>query len=243
MDIYTLAQRPDLRDGMLELTRAWPGFMLHDVVADLYYANLDAWSEHALMGVVEGTVVARGFSVAFAMGGEARRAPPADGWDGVIRWSYLDGLAQRPPTHVSALEIAVLPEARGRGLSTAMVRGMIDNARRLGFRRLLAPVRPSAKHLEPDTPMEEYVRRRRPDGLPEDAWMRVHARLGAVTLGVCPTSMVITGTLAQWRDWTGLAFDASGRVHVPGALSAVHVDAAQDHAVYVEPNVWMEHRW
>jgi len=30
---------------------------------------------------------------------------------------------------------------------------------------------------------------------------------------------------------------------VPGALVPVHVDLVQDHAVYVEPNVWMVHRW
>lgn len=59
---------------------------------------------------------------------------------------------------------------------------------------------------------------------------------------VCPTSMTISGTLAQWRRWTGLAFDASGPVTVPGALVPAHVDVDQDHAVYVEPNVWMHHR-
>jgi hypothetical protein len=124
-----------------------------------------------------------------------------------------------------------------------MVRAMIDNVARLGFRQLLAPVRPSAKHLEPATPIEEYVRRTRSDGLPEDPWMRVHARLGADIIRVCPTSMVIPGTLEEWREWTGLAFDADGLIEVPGALVPVHVDLAQNHAVYVEPNVWMEHRW
>ena len=228
---------------MWALTRAWPSFMLNDVVADLYYANLDAWSEHALLGVIDDEVVARGFSVAFAMGGEGRPGPPADGWDGVIRWSWLDGKADRTPTHASALEVAIAPEWRGQGLSTVMVTAMIENVRRLGFDQLLAPVRPSGKHLEPDTPMEEYAARVRPDGLPEDSWMRVHARLGAVTLAVCPTSMVVVGTLTQWREWTGLAFDVSGRVHVPGALARVHVDVEQDQAVYVEANVWMEHRW
>ncbi len=243
MDIYTLAARPDLESGMWALSRAWPTFMLHDLVSDLYYGNIDAWSEHALLGVIEGEVVARGFSVAFAMGGEDRPAPPTDGWDGVIRWSYLDALVGRTPTHTSAIEVSIAPEWRGRGLSTAMVRGMVENVRRLGFGQLLAPVRPSAKHLEPDTPMDTYVRRTRPDGLPEDSWLRVHARLGAVTLDVCPTSMVVAGTLEEWRNWTGLEFGESGRVHVPGALVPVHVDADQNQAVYVEPNVWMEHRW
>jgi GNAT superfamily N-acetyltransferase len=243
VDIVTLAERPDLETGMWELTRAWPAFMLNDLVADLYYANLDVWAEHALLCVVDGAVVARGFSVAFALGGADRTGLPSDGWDGVVRWSYLDRVAGRDPTHASALEVTIAPEARGQGLSTAIVSAMIGNVRRLGFDQLFAPVRPSSKHLEPDTPMEEYIARTRLDGLPEDPWMRVHARLGAVTLAVCPTSMVIAGTLAEWREWTGLEFATSGPQHVPGALVPVHVDGAQNHAVYVEPNVWMEHRW
>ena len=47
--------------------------------------------------------------------------------------------------------------------------------------------------------------------------------------------MVIVGTLAEWREWTGLLFERSGIAIVPGALSPVHVSLEQDHAVYVEP--------
>ena len=49
------------------------------------------------------------------------------------------------------------------------------------------------------------------------------------------------GSLAQWREWTGLPFDRTGDVIVPGALVPVHCDAEHDHAVYVEPNVWVKH--
>ena len=53
--------------------------------------------------------------------------------------------------------------------------------------------------------------------------------------------MTIPGTLAQWREWTGLAFDVDGSVEVEGGLAPIHVDLANDHAVYVEPNVWVHH--
>ena len=68
------------------------------------------------------------------------------------------------------------------------------------------------------------------DGLTDGGWDRVAAQ-----------AMTITGSLAQWREWTGLAFDASGFVAVPGALVPVHVSVEHDHAVYVEPNVWIRH--
>jgi hypothetical protein len=86
-------------------------------------------------------------------------------------------------------------------------------------------------------PIAYYIARRRPDGLPFDPWLRVHERLGAHIVKIAPTSMTISGTLAGWRDWTGLPCD----VVVPGALVTVHASVEQDHAVYVEPNVWMQH--
>jgi hypothetical protein len=53
--------------------------------------------------------------------------------------------------------------------------------------------------------------------------------------------MVVAGTLAEWRQWTGDPFDQTGPTHVAGALVPVHVDVAHDHAVYAEPNVWVRH--
>jgi hypothetical protein len=66
-------------------------------------------------------------------------------------------------------------------------------------------------------------------------------RAGGRVAKVCPASMVVPGTQAQWREWTGLPFDRDGVVTVPGALTPVHVSPAHDHAVYVEPNVWVRH--
>ena len=53
--------------------------------------------------------------------------------------------------------------------------------------------------------------------------------------------MVMPGSLAQWRAWTGLPFDTDGDVIVPGALVPIKCDATHDYAVYVEPNVWVRH--
>ena len=50
------------------------------------------------------------------------------------------------------------------------------------------------------------------------------------------------GTVAEWSEWTGLRFERSGDYVVPGALSPIHVSCEQDHAVYVEPNLWVHHR-
>lgn len=244
--IASVAERPDLA-GHLPMPDLWPEFMKHDPIGDLYYARArTTYPEFVVLAFDASDLsvpVAKSYSVPFAMGGDSGRdALPEDGWDGVIRWAWLDELAGREPTHVSALEVVVRSDLRGTGLASVMLEAKRQNAARLGFTDLVAPVRPNAKHLEPHTPMSEYAYRTRDDGLPVDPWIRLHVRAGGTIEGVCPRSMTIPGTLAQWRTWTGLPFDESGDVEVPFALNPVHVDAEHDHAVYVEPNVWLHHR-
>jgi len=89
--------------------------------------------------------------------------------------------------------------------------------------------------------MEEYLGWRRADGQLFDPWLRVHERLGGEILGVCPGSLVVEGTVAEWEEWTSMAFPDSGSYVVGGALVPVEIDCGKDVGRYVEPNVWMRH--
>lgn len=242
-EVVRLVDRPDLTAGFWELTDLWPAFLLEDPIADLYFGQLDRHADHVLLAVDgDGQVLARALGVPFAMSEDVGRPElPPNGWDGVIRWSWLDQLADRAPTHLSALEITVAPHARGSGLADRLLEALRDTARHRGLRGYVAPVRPSRRHLEPEVDMRSYVARTRDDGLPEDPWLRLHVRAGGRIVSVCPTSMTIAGTMAQWRTWTGHPFDADGPTQIDGALAPVHVDRFNDHAVYVEPNVWVTH--
>jgi GNAT superfamily N-acetyltransferase len=249
--VFTLAERPDLRAQLFsaEFQSGLPEFMRHDPTATLYFndGNLDRYVDFALAAVDRerpDRAIARAFSVPFAFrDGSAERAElPEDGWDGVIRWASRAGAARRPPNAVSALEINVLAPYRGRGIAQLMLAAMQENTRARGFADLYAPLRPSDKDLEPLTPFADYIVRRRGDGLPYDSWVRTHVRVGATIVRVAPCSMVIAGTLAEWSGWTGMAFAESGPAIVPGALSPVHVSIEQNHAVYIEPNLWIHHR-
>lgn len=244
--IVSLAERPDLTDKIWEFDGLWPVFMQQDPLADLFYSRATTtYAAHTLLAYVAGDLdhpVARSCSVPFAMGESiGRPALPDDGWDGVIRWAWLDQLAGREPTHVSALEVAIRPDLRGTGLASVMLEAKRQNAIQLGFGDLFAPVRPSLKTAEPHTPMQEYAARVRADGLPEDPWLRLHVRAGGTIEKVCPRAMTISGTLTEWRTWTGLPFDTTGDVEVPFALNPVHASLEHDHAVYVEPGVWVHH--
>jgi GNAT superfamily N-acetyltransferase len=251
LTVSTFAQRPDLLSKVFgpEIQSAVPEFMRHDPTGGLYYRDeaLEFFREFGLVAVDPadpGQPVARAFSVPFAFrdGTEGREELPGGGWDAVIRWADADRRAERHRTAVSALEIMVAPRLQRRGISRLMLAAMRDNARRLGFVDLYAPLRPTEKHLEPLTPFADYVARQRKDGLPYDSWIRTHVLAGARIVEVAPYSMVISGTIAEWTAWTGLPFGGSGPAIVPGALSPVHVSLEQVYAVYVEPNLWVHHR-
>jgi GNAT superfamily N-acetyltransferase len=243
--VASIAERPDLTPMLDRFPDAWPEFMYHDPISSLYYDFVVSdYPEYCLVAVdpVTGEPVAKACTVPFSRPGGAGADLPPDGYDAAILSSARDRLAGRTGNLIAAIEVAVRPERRGAGVSATMVAAVRRNAQRLGHSDLLVPVRPNAKHEHPDVPMAEYVRWARPDGLPADPWLRVHARAGGRMVGIAARSMVITGTLAEWRTWTGLPFDAPGPVRVPGALVPVHCDVEAGVAVYVEPNVWVRHK-
>lgn len=240
LQISVLAERPELAAGLWDMPNSWPEFMRHDPIGGLYYAHVETrFAEFVLVAQDDaGEVVAGAYSVPFVLGDDAL---PDNGWDFVIRNGLMASLRGQEPDAISAVEIAVRPDRQGTGLSGRMLAAMRENAARRGFARLLAPVRPNGK-ADPDEPMSAYAARVRDDGLPVDPWLRVHVRAGGRIEKVAPRSMVIPGTVEEWREWTGLPFDRTGPVHVPHALAPVHCDVEHGVATYVEPNVWVVHR-
>ncbi|MEV7612985.1 N-acetyltransferase [Streptomyces sp. NPDC089799] len=240
--ITTIADRPELTDRLWDMADSWPKFSLEDPVSYLLYGRMvKELPEYVFIATEGDTVVARAFSVPFALHAEGRGELPARGWDQVLLWAFADLRHDRAPDTVSAIEISVAADRQGRGLSGRMLAAMRENARSHGFAEVVAPVRPNRKSAEPDASIHEYAYRTREDGLPHDPWLRVHVRAGGVIDSVAPASMTISGSLAEWRSWTGLPFDRPGPVHVPGALVPVDCDPEQGFAVYVEPNVWVRH--
>ncbi|MBY0338266.1 MAG: hypothetical protein K2X11_16745 [Acetobacteraceae bacterium] len=248
LDLVSLRERPGLEGEVFgaSLQSLWPRFMMHDPVADLFFAAPHfARHRDTAFAILApgGAVVGRAFAVAFAWDGvPGREALPDTGWDGVIRWAHEDGAMGRAPDALSALEILLRPEWRGRGAARVVLDALRRRCAALGLARMVAPVRPTRKAAEPWTPMAAYASRTRGDGLPADPWLRLHVEAGGRIGRVAPLSMTIGGTLADWRGWTGLPFDATGPVIVPGALAPVHASVEQDHAVYVEANVWVRHQ-
>ena len=240
LTISVLADRPDLVEPLWDMPNSWPEFMRHDPIGGLFYGNVERrFAEFVLVAQDDaGEVVAAAYSIPFVLGDDDL---PVHGWDFVIRNGLLASVRGQRPDAISAVEIAVRPDRQGTGLSAQMLAAMRANAARHGFAELVAPVRPNGK-ADAHEPMATYAFRVREDGLPVDPWLRVHVRAGGRIEKVAPRSMVIPGTLDEWREWTGLPFDQSGPVVVPHALVPVHCDTEHGVATYVEPNVWVVHR-
>jgi len=236
----TTDQRPDLPG--VPSRDVWPEYNLHgDVVNALWHRLFEevphlqsvGWDDTADEVLVEANTVACVWD-----GTDADLGP---GIDAMLQRAFDDLSAGRPPTTLCALAAQIVPTARSRGLAAEALRQMRRVAAAHGLTTLIAPVRPSAKEHHPLTTIDDYVTWHRDDGLPFDPWMRVHARIGARMGPVAPRSMRITGTVAEWESWTGLALPASGTYVFPRGLAPLEVDREADRCTYWEPNVWYIH--
>jgi GNAT superfamily N-acetyltransferase len=240
--LVTLAERPDLRDLLDDHNgAAWPEFMLQNPVAGRLWHHLDedlgAWQ--FLVLDAEDRIVVGGNSAPLDWDGTDDGLPA--GWDDQFERTIAGLRAGVVPNTLGALQVVVAPDHQGEGLAGRMVGVFRQRARASGFRSLIACVRPTEKHRHPLVPIAAYAAWTRADGLPYDAWIRLHVRLGARVARPAPESMTITGTVAEWEHWTGLTFGESGPRIVPFATNPVVVDHEADRVVYHDANVWVVH--
>ena len=242
--IITPKDLPDYRDRAGDISDAsWPEFMRHDPIANENWHELfDRFEDYqfAMLDTESNRMAAMGNSLPFHWDQPLEELPER-GWD----WVFLKAIEGHKngvaPNIQSAIQIAIHPDYQGQGLSMKMVKAMGAIGRSKGFKHLVAPVRPNQKSIYPLISIDDYICWTNDEGLPFDAWLRVHARAGARIIKPCHEAMTIGGTRAQWERWTGLKFPQSGGYYIPGALNPMQMNVEKDEGVYVEPNVWMVH--
>jgi hypothetical protein len=242
--IITPNDRPDYRKLANEIADAsWPEFMMHDPIADENWHDLfDRFSEYqfAMWDTKKNCMAAMGNSLPFCWDKPLADLPEA-GWD----WAFVQAIEDHKngvtPNIQSAIQIDIHPNYQGQGLSIKMVQAMAAIGKSKDFQYLVAPVRPNQKSKYPLASIDDYIGWKNDEGLPFDAWLRVHARAGARIIKPCHEAMTIRGTRADWEQWTGLKFPQSGKYYVEGALNPMEMNIEKDEGVYVEPNVWMVH--
>jgi GNAT superfamily N-acetyltransferase len=185
--------------------------------------------------------------------------PVATGWGVPIAWdgrledlpeSFAEILRRAVALHEAGAAAdtfvicggVVHPARKGTGVASALVEALRDTGTRSGLVRVLAPVRPTRKHLYPLASIASYAAWVREDGLPLDPWLRLHVRLGGRVIATAPAAQTMSGTVAQWEHWTGLALPESGTYVISQGMDVLRVDRGADEGVYVEPNIWVQHR-
>jgi hypothetical protein len=235
---------PDYRDRAGDIGEAsWPEFMMHDLVANENWHELfDRFSEYqfAMLDTETERMAAMGNSLPFHWDHPLEELPEG-GWDWVFLKAVEDQQNGVEPNIQSAIQIAIHPDYRSRRLSTGMVKAMRAIGQSRAFKYLVAPVRPNQKSKYPLISIDDYIKWTDGEGLPFDAWLRVHARLGARIIKPCHEAMKIHGTRAEWEEWTGMKFPQSGTYFIPGALNPMEMDIEKDEGIYIEPNVWVVH--
>lgn len=241
LSLHTFAERPDLAERRTR-TGIWPEYNVHGDVTFWcwrFLAEELAEYQFVLHDPERDEVVASGLTGAIVWDGDDATLPSS--FDEVLVQVLNAHRTGKAVNTLCALAAEVPPAEQGRGRASAVLGGMRELGQRLGLRRFAAPVRPSWKDRYPLAPIDEYVSWRRDDGTLLDPWMRVHERLGASVSRTMPHSLAITGTVAEWESWTGMAFPASGTYTFPQGLAPLAVDLEADQAWYWEPNVWIVH--
>jgi GNAT superfamily N-acetyltransferase len=237
-EIVTTSDRPDLDEqSKAALLADWPEFIFHDSVSEYMRQAWTCFPRFDVRVIEDGKVVAGGWGVPLRWDASAQTLPT--GYDEAL----IKAVTEREikPDTLCVMAVAVRPDRQGAGLAGQVLTALRPRAAEAGLDRMIVPVRPVLKSRYPLTSMADFAKWAREDGVHIDPWIRTHQRLGAVILRPAPRSMVITGTVAEWEEWTGMAFPETGRYVVPGALDLVQINRERDRGVYEETNLWMRH--
>jgi hypothetical protein len=236
-------ERPELLGRRNHLLDSWSSFILENPFGIQYWDYLYEYFPKFQFFVLtdDDQIIGEGNTIPFYLEGGIE-ALPDRGWDDVLERGMIGYRQGVVPNAVSALSATIARDQQGKGISQLILKTMKARTIEMGMKTFVAPVRPSQKALYPLISMERYITWTHDNsGAPFDAWLRTHWRLGARMIRVCPQSMLIRSTIANWETWTKLRFPESGTYVVPGALNPVEMDVPGDQGVYIEPNVWMQH--
>jgi hypothetical protein len=215
--IESALARPDLADQADEATAsAFPEYNTHGDVAGPRWSRL--YEEYPAYQLVlwddaTGEALGEANTIPCRFDGTLQGLPRSI--DEVLATGLPEVGVAPAPTALCALAIAIPSGQENRGQSRLLLEGMRALAAGHGWAQLVAPVRPNWKARYPLTPIQRYAAWMRPDGLPFDPWLRVHARLGGRILRAEPESLRISGTVEEWRGGLGWPSRSPGGMCFP----------------------------
>jgi hypothetical protein len=243
MHYKTVIGDSKIREFQLDLGSVmWPEFMQHDTIvnknwpklySDFLNCQFALFDNEKLVGI--GNAVHLNWRKPF-------EDLPVAGLDWAMEKAIDDFRIGIDSNLLIGVQILINSEYQSRGVSYQMLDIMKQVANANGLEHIALPVRPTLKYKYPLIPMDEYMNWENDEGLPFDPWLRVHIKSGGEIAKICENSMVISGSISEWEEWTGLRFCASGDYVVDKALTPIKVDKTNNIGKYIEPNVWILHK-
>jgi GNAT superfamily N-acetyltransferase len=166
---------------------------------------------------------------------------PERGWTEIIEEGLIREAEGRElkTDWIAALGTSVLPDYQKFGLSKTLLEELVKKAKSLGYKGMVAPVRPIYRFRMPDLTIQDYVNVRLPDGEHFDPWVRIHERIGGQIIGVCPASAVFSAPITDWQDWSKMKLPENGKVLVPNAIN--YLEIKDSLGVLKEDSIWILH--
>lgn len=198
-----------------------------------------------LMNADESELVAHGIATRIRWDGEYSSLPR--GWTGAVRASYEESvLGSVHPTTLVGLFIFAENAYREHGWAAEIATEMKRVAADSGLRDVIIPLRLPTRYewQFARMPYEEFAFLRRDDGDYRDHWLRMHVRLGAEILGVCPVSHqhgLHPDDLR--RQAQAEPFQRSGEyvVRIRDEYYSAFVDLERQYSIINEGCVWVRH--
>lgn len=148
---------------------------------------------------------------------------------------------------VGMMSINIHPEYQGGGLTRVIIDAARKTAKELGIMHVMGSFRPSqfgeySHVVDPRVSFSDYIRKTRPDNLPQDAWLRALARNGMHMLRIDDAAMVVPDVPRE-------TFDDYRKTYNPDKWKQIAPSVwrcgetglwlvGEKTATYVESNVW-----
>lgn len=165
---------------------------------------------------------------------------PDNGWD----WMFdtgVDGFENhQAPNYLGGLQVIVTGDYQRQGYSKQIIAHAKEVCRDSTLEKVLIPIRPTKKHLQPKMSMTEYMTLIEDQEI-YDPWIRTHMKAGAQVIKICNESMTIGGDVHFWERILNREIKSSGEYELAGALSLVKIDVDHNTGVYKEPNIWIKY--
>ncbi len=163
---------------------------------------------------------------------------PDEGYTWAIKSSIKNSFKKK--NALCALAAVIDPEYKNLGLSKALISVLKAICLSNSFSRLIVPVRSVWKERYSNDTIDEFLERKREDGLPFDPWLRAHVLSEGIVRNICHRSITICSSKKRWEKWISHSI-VPGRNELPGGLAPLYFNVSTNIGTYTEPNIWVDY--